>query len=76
MPREGFEPSIPVFGRAKTFHALDGTATLIGLRDITETKTLHRDWASPCPKFANTRRNLEDECSIFCIVSTRRMHVA
>jgi hypothetical protein len=26
----GFEPMIPVFERAKAFHALDRTATIIG----------------------------------------------
>jgi hypothetical protein len=29
MPRVGFEPTIPVFELAKTFHALDGAATVI-----------------------------------------------
>jgi hypothetical protein len=27
-----FEPTIPVFERAKTVHALDGAATVIGVR--------------------------------------------
>jgi hypothetical protein len=30
MPRVGFEPATPVFERAKTFHALDRAATVIG----------------------------------------------
>jgi hypothetical protein len=30
MPLVVFEPTIPVFERAKTFHALDRTATVIG----------------------------------------------
>jgi hypothetical protein len=30
MPRVGFEPTIPVFERAKTVHALDRVATVIG----------------------------------------------
>jgi hypothetical protein len=30
MPRIGFEPTIPVFERAKTVHALDRAATEIG----------------------------------------------
>jgi hypothetical protein len=29
MPREGFEPTIPVFERAKTVHASDRAATMI-----------------------------------------------
>jgi hypothetical protein len=30
MPLAGFQPTIPVFKRAKTFHALDRAATLTG----------------------------------------------
>jgi hypothetical protein len=30
MPQVGFEPTIPAFERAKTLHALDGVATVIG----------------------------------------------
>jgi hypothetical protein len=30
MPLAGFEPTIPVFKRAKTFHALDSAATVTG----------------------------------------------
>jgi hypothetical protein len=30
MPRVGFEPTIPVFERAKTVHALDRAAVVIG----------------------------------------------
>jgi hypothetical protein len=30
MPRVGFEPTIPAFERAKTVHALDLAATVIG----------------------------------------------
>jgi hypothetical protein len=35
MPRVGFEPSIPVFERAKTVHALDRAATMIGNTNTT-----------------------------------------
>jgi hypothetical protein len=31
MPPVGFEPTIPVFEMAKTFHASDRAATVIGL---------------------------------------------
>jgi hypothetical protein len=31
MPPVGFEPTIPVFRRAKTIHTLDLAATVIGL---------------------------------------------
>jgi uncharacterized membrane protein len=34
MPQAGFEPTIPVFERAKTVHALDGAATVIGLHTL------------------------------------------
>jgi hypothetical protein len=30
MPLAGFEPTIPVFKRTKTFHALDRAATVTG----------------------------------------------
>jgi hypothetical protein len=30
MPRVGFEPTTPVFERAKTVHALERAATVIG----------------------------------------------
>jgi hypothetical protein len=36
MPWVGFEPTIPVFERAKTFYALDRAATVIG-KDIVDT---------------------------------------
>jgi hypothetical protein len=32
MPQVGLEPTIPVFERAKTVHALDSAATVIGLQ--------------------------------------------
>jgi hypothetical protein len=38
MPRLGFEPTIPVFERAKRVHALDRAATVIG----NETSTWHK----------------------------------
>jgi hypothetical protein len=31
MPQVGFEPTIPVFERAKTVHALDRAAPVIGV---------------------------------------------
>jgi hypothetical protein len=34
MPRVGFEPTIPAFDQAKTVHALDRVATVIGFRLI------------------------------------------
>jgi hypothetical protein len=38
MPSVGFEPIIPVFERAKTLHALDRAATVIGLIVINDLK--------------------------------------
>jgi hypothetical protein len=38
MPLVGFEPTIPAFERAKTVHALDRAATVIGFRLSRETK--------------------------------------
>jgi hypothetical protein len=35
MPGVGFEPTIPVFERAKTVHALDYAATVIGFITVT-----------------------------------------
>jgi hypothetical protein len=35
MSYVGFEPTIPASERAKTVHALDRSATVIGLKDIT-----------------------------------------
>jgi hypothetical protein len=32
MPQVGFEPTIPVFERAKIVHVLDRAATVIGIR--------------------------------------------
>jgi hypothetical protein len=40
MPRVGFEPMIPVFERAKTVHALDNAATVIGRRNYIYTQIL------------------------------------
>jgi hypothetical protein len=33
MPSVGFEPTIPAFERAKTVHALDRAATVIGIKE-------------------------------------------
>jgi hypothetical protein len=45
MPRVGFEPTIPAFELAKTVHALDCAATVIGTHNnytqIKHTKTFY-----------------------------------
>jgi hypothetical protein len=38
MPQVGFEPTIPVFKRAKTVHALDGEAIVIGTAKYSNSK--------------------------------------
>jgi hypothetical protein len=40
MTRVGFEPTTPVFQRAKMVHALDRLAPMIGLQIYTEAKQL------------------------------------
>jgi hypothetical protein len=42
MPREGFEPTIPVFERAKTVRALDCVPTVISIIRYTETNIIIR----------------------------------
>jgi hypothetical protein len=48
MPLVGFEPTIPAFEQAKTFHALDSAATVIsptsttGINITTTTPTITR----------------------------------
>jgi hypothetical protein len=34
MPQVGFEPTIPMFERAKTVHASDRAATVIGIHEV------------------------------------------
>jgi hypothetical protein len=38
MPLAGLEPTIPVFKRAKTFHALDRAVTVTGITCIYQEK--------------------------------------
>jgi hypothetical protein len=40
MPCVGFEPTIPMFKQAKTFHALDRAATVIGLYEYSKDRGL------------------------------------
>jgi hypothetical protein len=42
MSLAGFEPTIPVYKRAKTFHALDRAATLTGSLGPTNRTKLHK----------------------------------
>jgi hypothetical protein len=43
MPRVGFEPTIPAFEGAKTFHAIDSAATVIG-DDINSVVEINAHW--------------------------------
>jgi hypothetical protein len=43
MPRAGFEPTIPVFGRSKTVHALDRAAIGTGKFEIMRINVEARD---------------------------------
>jgi hypothetical protein len=48
MPQVGLEPTIPVFERAKTVHALDRAATVIGNCSLTQLKNAaHQNKTSP-----------------------------
>jgi hypothetical protein len=53
MTYVGFEPTSPVFERAKTFHALDRAATVIG-----------RDPTAWIEKINNLRSNSEAEQTV------------
>jgi hypothetical protein len=45
MPQVGFERTIPVFERAKTVHALDRAATVIGQKyNIPENNSIFLIW--------------------------------
>jgi hypothetical protein len=50
MPGVGFEPMTPVFGRAKTVHAFDGTAIVVG-RTTHQSTVVH-----DCKGYSNSRR--------------------
>jgi hypothetical protein len=46
MPRVGFEPTIPPFKRAKTVHALDRAATVIGTNNLPVLIVIHNCYLS------------------------------
>jgi hypothetical protein len=47
MPRVGFEPTTPELEQAKTVHALDGAATVIGLLESTRS-SYFTTWVNLC----------------------------
>jgi hypothetical protein len=54
MPRVEFEPTIPVFERAKTVHALDRAATMIGTNKL---------WSMLMSNLAHCLRVYVTECN-------------
>jgi hypothetical protein len=65
MPWVGFEPIIPTFERAKTFHALDRAATVIDKEFIGTTKLLHTNCDGSVSEvndyFLNDRHSISDK---------------
>jgi hypothetical protein len=55
MPQAGFEPTIPVFERAKTVHASDRAATVIGSESICEVIV------KPKCKWCNRKTRLQED---------------
>jgi hypothetical protein len=70
MPKKGFEPTIPVFERVKTIHALDRVATVIGRSgDIApqfSTSTLDGEWFSFRLRSLYLRGNSLGETIVVC----------
>jgi hypothetical protein len=62
MPQVGLEPTIPVFERAKTVHALDPAATV---RGRLETVTLFNYLG--CQESSNTNYDVENKLQRFII---------
>jgi hypothetical protein len=60
MPKVDFEPTIPVFERAKTVHALDRAATVIGLFSVyfTYIKKKIRNQLTRSPCYASVSPNV------------------
>jgi hypothetical protein len=51
----GFEPTIPVFERAKMIHALDRAATVIGISSLLPSYILHSTLLSETPNLCYSR---------------------
>jgi hypothetical protein len=66
MPWVGFEPTIPAFERAKTVHALDSAATVIGTTSALDAGK----WPAPhSPSFTRMERctsHLPSRCYLLC----------
>jgi hypothetical protein len=63
MPLVGFEPTIPVFERAKTVHALDHAATVVSSHLVTSPSSLWRAVYSLCPLFSVLSTSGHDSCT-------------
>jgi hypothetical protein len=62
MPLAGFEPTIPVFKLAKTFHASDRAATVTGQLTTYATKIAQHILTSAVPQLKRARDSGENEC--------------
>jgi hypothetical protein len=79
MPWVGFEPTIPEFERAKAFHALDRTATVIGARSSTTQgdNEQHRNYTKGIKQqVKGTNTAPEVSISSATIGPTVRLHVS
>jgi hypothetical protein len=65
MPRVGFEPTIPVFERAKTFYALDRAATVIISRNATQLKEIEGLNFSTYEGTSHLQAEIHTSCIIF-----------
>jgi hypothetical protein len=64
MPRVGFEPTITVFERAKTVHALDRAVTVIGT-------LMHKSWCEK--RTIRGHCNAVDRSFLQSVLTTWRM---
>jgi hypothetical protein len=82
MPLAGFEPTIPVFKRAKTFHALDRAATVTGsdldyldLRNHWE-ESVDSEWDTGCASQKDSEQihvfNLNAQFRVYLRLLTQR----
>jgi hypothetical protein len=65
MPQVGFEPTIPVFERAKTVHNLDRTAIVIGIRIIYFLNNKEIEW---------TCQRISTSCLVMSFINRNHDH--
>jgi hypothetical protein len=71
MPRMGFEPTISVFERAKTVHALDRAATVIVKLENTTSGKCRCYFGFTFPQFSQIARNITQVDVLFELSSVR-----